>query len=189
MPFVTESIPLHRYRRDKIDGMLFRQIAPALLGALLTIASAASEIPLAPAAIADKVVVIKNEHKLLLMKDGRVLKTYLVSLGESPVGAKMRRGDHKTPEGDYVLDWHNPRSEYYRSIHISYPNEADRKRARRMGVSPGGDVFVHGLPNDYKPLAHENLGDWTDGCIAVTDAEMDEIWRAVPDGTPIEIRP
>ena len=139
---------------------------------------------------ADKVVVVKKDHTLSLIRDGKVLKTYTVALGGEPVGSKTQQGDHKTPEGTYVLDRRNSASKFYKSIHISYPNEADRAQAQQRGVDPGGDIMVHGLPNGFGWLgATHRIKDWTDGCIAVTDAEMDEIWRAVPDGTPIEIRP
>ena len=139
---------------------------------------------------ADRVVVLKKERTLQLLNQGKVIKTYKVALGGDPVGPKTRQGDHKTPEGAYVLDSRNPHSQFYKSIHISYPNASDRGAARQKGVSPGGDVFVHGLPNGYRYVgAAHRLKDWTDGCIAVTDEEMDEIWRTVPDGTPIEIRP
>jgi murein L,D-transpeptidase YafK len=139
---------------------------------------------------ADRVVVLKKERTLQLLNHGKVIKTYKVALGGDPVGPKTRQGDHKTPEGLYVLDSRNPHSQYYKSIHISYPSAGDRAAARQKGISPGGDVFVHGLPNGYRYVgsAHR-LKDWTDGCIAVTDEEMDEIWRAAADGTPIEIRP
>ncbi|HWY57870.1 MAG TPA: L,D-transpeptidase family protein [Terriglobales bacterium] len=105
------------------------------------------------------------------------------------MGEKTRQGDHKTPEGNYLLDRHNERSQFHRSIHISYPNADDRARARGLGVSPEGDIFLHGLPNGYEPPPHQTYQDWTDGCIAVTDSEIDEIFRAVPDGSPIEIKP
>jgi murein L,D-transpeptidase YafK len=139
---------------------------------------------------ADRVVVLKKEHMLQLLSRGQAIKTYKVALGGNPVGPKARQGDHKTPEGVYVLDFRNAHSQFYKSIHISYPSEHERAEARKRGFSPGGDVFVHGLPNGYGAVgtAHR-LKDWTDGCIAVTDKEIDEIWRAVPDGTPIEIRP
>jgi murein L,D-transpeptidase YafK len=139
---------------------------------------------------ADRVVVIKHEHLLQLYKDGRIIKSYKVALGGNPVGAKTRQGDHKTPEGNYVLDSRNSHSQFHESIHISYPNARDRTAARASGVSPGGDVFVHGLPNGYGWIGSEHrMKDWTDGCIAVTNEEIEEIWQAVPDGTPIEIRP
>jgi murein L,D-transpeptidase YafK len=132
----------------------------------------------------------KKDRTLELLNAGRVIKTYKVALGGDPVGAKTRQGDHKTPEGIYMLDSRNAHSKFYKSIHISYPNAQDRAAARKNGVSPGGDVFVHGLPNGYRYVgAAHRLKDWTDGCIAVTDEEMDEIWQAVPDGTTIEIRP
>jgi murein L,D-transpeptidase YafK len=139
---------------------------------------------------ADRVVVYKKEHKLDLLSQGKVIRTYKVALGGDPIGPKTRQGDHKTPEGTYILDSRNAHSQFYKSIHISYPNAGDRAAAHKSGVSPGGDVFIHGLPNGYGSVgAAHRLRDWTDGCIAVTDAEMDEIWNAVPNGTPIEIKP
>jgi len=139
---------------------------------------------------ADRVVVIKSQRILMLMSQGKVLKSYKVALGGNPIGPKLQQGDHKTPEGTYILDRRNDKSRFYRSIHISYPDEKDRATAAKLGVSPGGDVFVHGLPNHFGWLGKSHLEmDWTDGCIAVTDEEMDEIWRAVPDGIPIEIKP
>jgi murein L,D-transpeptidase YafK len=137
---------------------------------------------------ADRVLVLKSKRELLLLNRERVLKTYRISLGGDPVGPKTMEGDRKTPEGKYVLDWHNPQSDFYKSIHISYPNQADIARAAKLGVPPGEDLFIHGQPNDYHGPGKQP-GDWTDGCIAVSNAEMDEIWRAVPDGTPIEIKP
>lgn len=138
----------------------------------------------------DRVVVLKRERTLQLLSQGKVIKSYKVALGGDPVGPKTRQGDHKTPEGIYVLNSRNAHSQFYKSIHISYPDAKDREVARQQGVSPGGDVFVHGLPNGYGWIgASHRLKDWTDGCIAVTNEEMDEIWIAVPDGTPIEIRP
>ena len=139
---------------------------------------------------ADKVVVLKKERTLQLLDRGKVIRTYKIALGRNPVGPKAQQGDHKTPEGTYLLDSRNMHSKFYKSIHISYPNDQNREEARRNHVSPGGDIFVHGLPNGYKWVgAGHRLKDWTDGCIAVTDEEMDEIWRAVADRTQIEIRP
>ncbi len=139
---------------------------------------------------ADRVVVLKKERTLELLSQGKVIKTYKVALGGEPVGPKKLQGDHKTPEGLYVLDFRNSHSQFYKSIHISYPNAGDRAAARQRGLSPGGDVFVHGLPKGYGWLgASHRAKDWTDGCIAVTNQEIDEIWLAVADRTPIEIRP
>ena len=151
-------------------------------------ALSANDPPLPASAMADKVVVVKSQRTLLLMKGDEVLKRYIVSLGANPVGPKIRQGDNKTPEGSYVLDRHNTNSQYHRSIHISYPNAGDVARAKKLGVPPGGELFIHGLPNDFRGDS-EALGDWTEGCIAVSDAEINEIWRAVADGTPIEIKP
>lgn len=142
------------------------------------------------AARVDQVIVIKSQRTLTLLSQGKVLKTYKVALGGAPLGAKEQQGDHKTPEGHYFLDRRNAKSRFYKSIHVSYPDEQDKKRAAQRDVSPGGDIMVHGLPNGFGWLGatHRNM-DWTDGCIAVTNAEMDEIWELVADGTPIEIKP
>jgi murein L,D-transpeptidase YafK len=150
---------------------------------VLAVSELSSPLPV----VADKVLVLKSERKLLLMKGDEVLKTYIVSLGGSPVGRKIKQGDSKTPEGTYALDRHSAHSQYHKSIHISYPNIEDVARAKRLGVSPGGDVFLHGLPNGFR--GRSGRGDWTAGCIAVTNEEIDEIWQAVADGTPIEIKP
>jgi len=125
-----------------------------------------------------------------LLKQGKVIKSYKVALGGNPVGPKTRQGDHKTPEGVYVLDSRNAHSQFHKSIHISYPNTHDLAAARARGVSPGGDVYVHGLANGYGWVGPSHrLKDWTDGCIAVTNEEIEEIWNIVPNGTPIEIQP
>lgn len=148
------------------------------------------EGPLAAGAKADRVVVTKSERKLQLYEGGTLLKTYRVSLGRNPSGPKTQAGDHRTPEGFYTLDWRNPQSKYYLSLHISYPSAADVVIARQRGANSGGDIMVHGLPNRLGWIwKFHRMWDWTDGCIAVTNSEMDEIWRAVSDGTPIEIRP
>ena len=139
---------------------------------------------------ADRVVVLKKEHRLELWHNGTAFRTYQVALGTVPVGHKQRQGDHKTPEGFYKLDRRNPHSQFYKAIHISYPNESDRAAARKLGISPGGDVFIHGLAKKFAWVGKSHrLRDWTDGCIAVTNEEMDEIWELVPDGVPIEIKP
>lgn len=143
-----------------------------------------------PAPKVDRIVVHKKDHKLSLMSGDRVIKTYSVALGRGGLEPKRRQGDGRTPEGTYRIDSRNRQSQFHRSLHISYPSVEDRRRARKMGVSPGGDIFLHGLPNGqgWIGAAHRKM-DWTDGCIAVTDQEIEEIWTLVPDGTPIEIRP
>ncbi|THB66305.1 MAG: hypothetical protein D6B27_06890 [Gammaproteobacteria bacterium] len=139
---------------------------------------------------ADKVIVYKKRRLMMLLADGFVIKSYRISLGGNPVGHKQQQGDSKTPEGKYTLDWKNPKSSFYLSIHISYPNKDDRQRAKKNGVSPGGSIMVHGQPNWMSWAQYLRLGsDWTDGCIAVTNVEMDEIWQSVDAGTPIYIFP
>lgn len=139
---------------------------------------------------ADRVVVRKSARVLELYSEGRLLKAYPVSLGRSPQGPKEREGDRRTPEGEYVLDYRKADSSFHRALHISYPTAQDRARARALGVSPGGLVMVHGLRNGLGWLGRLHLTvDWTDGCIAVTDVQIREIWSAVPDRTPILITP
>ena len=139
---------------------------------------------------ADKVIVFKQRRLLVLLQENRTIRSYRVALGGDPKGPKQQEGDHRTPEGLYLLDRRNEHSRFYRSIHISYPNTQDRRDAAARGVSPGGDIMVHGLPNGMGWIGSAHRArDWTDGCIAVTNEEMDEIWRVVPDGTPIEIKP
>lgn len=139
---------------------------------------------------ADAVVVRKSERTLYLLKDGVVYRAYGIALGAKPEGRKREEGDEHTPEGEYVLDWRNPNSKYHLSIHVSYPNEQDREHARVRGVSPGGMIMIHGQRNGFGWLGPVvQTMDWTNGCIAVTNADMEEIWRAVPDETPIRIEP
>ncbi len=139
---------------------------------------------------ANKIIVLKEERKLILYQGDQVLKTYRISLGSQPIGAKTTQGDGRTPEGRYRICARNPHSRYYLSFKISYPAPRDRTVARKRGVKPGGDIMIHGLPNKLGFLGRSHrFMDWTDGCIAVTNKEMDELWRAVPLGTPIEIRP
>lgn len=139
---------------------------------------------------ADRVVVFKERRELVLLDDGYPFRRYRIALGFEPKGHKLREGDGRTPEGSYVLDWRNENSQFHRSIHISYPNPYDVARARQVGYSPGSHIMIHGLPEgeEWRGSSHANQ-DWTDGCIAVTNEEMDEIWKAVDDGTPIHIYP
>jgi murein L,D-transpeptidase YafK len=138
----------------------------------------------------DRVVVNKSRRELLLLSGENVLRSYRIALGFDPVGHKVREGDGRTPEGRYTIERRNPQSAYHLSLRISYPNEADRRRSAELGVDPGGDIMIHGLPNgvDAGGRGHPER-DWTRGCIAVTDAEMEEIWDLVAEGTAVEIHP
>jgi murein L,D-transpeptidase YafK len=139
---------------------------------------------------ADRIVVIKCKRQMQLLHNGSILKTYRIALGGEPVGRKEQQGDHRTPEGTYTIIGRNPNSKYHRALRVSYPNEEDRARAANRGVSPGGDIMIHGLPNGYGWVGSGHIAkDWTEGCIAVTDQEIEEIWSLVADGTPVEIRP
>ena len=139
---------------------------------------------------ADFVLVDKRSNSMYLFKGNEILKSYSVGFGQNPVGHKVQEGDHRTPEGHYMLTYKNEQSKFYRSIRINYPNERDIAIANARGVSPGGDIVIHGMPNevgDYRgPVSPIN---WTQGCIAVRNYEMDEIMRLVNSNTPIEIRP
>lgn len=139
-------------------------------------------------AAVDLVKVDKSEREMLLLDGDTVVKRYRISLGENPQGHKQQEGDEKTPEGRYSLDYINEQSSFYRSMHISYPNAADKAAAKARGVSPGGFIMIHGQPNRLPgPLSIPKRFDWTDGCIAITNAEMDEFLSLVPVGTAIEI--
>jgi murein L,D-transpeptidase YafK len=148
--------------------------------------------PLAPAASppgrVDLILVDKSDRALTLFSRGAPLKSYLgLQLGDAPIGPKRFEGDERTPEGRYTIDYRNPRSAYHLSLHISYPDAADRAYAAARGYSPGGEIFIHGQPNGL--AEGRESGDWTDGCISVSNAEIEELWRLVADGTPIEITP
>jgi murein L,D-transpeptidase YafK len=133
----------------------------------------------------DRVVVRKSQREMLLVSGDSVVRSYRVALGRDPVGRKEHEGDGRTPEGRYTIDRRNPKSKYHLSLHISYPAEADWARARSRGLEPGGDIMIHGL----KPGVDHPASDWTQGCIAVTNPEIEEIWELVADGTPVEILP
>ena len=138
----------------------------------------------------DQIVVEKRDRRLSLWYAGFSVREFRVALGHSPVGHKRGRGDGRTPEGRYSIDGRNPKSRFRRSLHISYPSRADEIEASRAGVSTGGAIMIHGLPASAGWIGKHHAGfDWTQGCIAVTNEEIDEIWELVSDGTPIEIRP
>jgi len=137
----------------------------------------------------DKILIEKKERRLMLISKGEVLKTYKIALGGIPSGPKERQGDNKTPEGTYFIDSRNKDSHYHLSLHISYPNERDKKRAKELGVSPGGNIMIHGIKNGFSWVGDSHTAvDWTKGCIAVTDEEIEEIAK-LPNGTIVEIRP
>jgi murein L,D-transpeptidase YafK len=144
---------------------------------------------LPPGTTIDRILVEKAERKLSIFRDGKKLKIYRIALGHNPVGAKEQEGDMKTPEGFYTIDYRNPNSDYHLALHISYPSEEDNARAAAHAVNAGFDIEIHGLPNGHKSADLHPWKDWTAGCIAVTDKEIEELWRVTPDGTPIEISP
>jgi len=157
---------------------------------VLILITAAWTFQAAGAETADKVVVNKARREMMLLRQGRVLRTYRIALGRDPFGAKRRQGDGKTPEGDYVISGRNSKSAFHRSLRVSYPNAVDRSRAKRNNLDPGGDIMIHGLPNGQAAIGEAHrLIDWTEGCIAVTNAEIEEIWAMVANGTPIRINP
>jgi murein L,D-transpeptidase YafK len=172
-----------------MQRMLARALTLGILfGGVLAPFAGAQSMP--SQARVDHVVVYKSRHELQLWGKGTLLKAYWVALGPKPSGHKHRQGDGRTPEGDYVIDGRNPKSLYHLSLHVSYPNLEDRRRAAAAHVSPGGDIMIHGVPHGYESIpAGQKVHDWTAGCMAVTNSEIEEIWRAVPDGTPIHIEP
>ncbi len=139
---------------------------------------------------ADKIVIEKSRRRLTLWQGNQVLKTYRIALGRSPKGKKTRANDNRTPEGFYRVDGRNPHSRYHLALHLSYPNAIDRAEAEQRRQKPGGDIMIHGIRNGLGWLGplHRTV-NWTRGCVAVTDAEIEQIWKLVPDGTPVEIRP
>jgi murein L,D-transpeptidase YafK len=164
-------------------------------GVAAEVGSGMTQVPMAPSVaatmpIADLVLVRKSERRLYLMRHGEVLRSYRVALGLIPDGPKERSGDFRTPEGRYQLTRRNSRSDYFLSIQVSYPNAQDLRRARRDHVNPGGSIMVHGLPNLQRhPPDYYAAADWTDGCIAMSNSDMVELWLMVQDNTPIDILP
>jgi murein L,D-transpeptidase YafK len=142
-----------------------------------------------PVGIADSIVIEKRAHRLTLYHMGRPLRTYLVALGSEPAADKVRAGDRRTPEGVFSVEARNPFSKYHLALRLSYPDARHIMQAQALGVAPGGDIMIHGLPNGRSKVgsAHRST-DWTNGCIALTDQEIEEIWSAVPVGTPVQIK-
>jgi len=151
--------------------------------------TAAQPEPVSPL-MADRIVVRKSKRSLELLHDGVVVESFPIALGRQPEGPKQEEGDGRTPEGIYHIDWRSIQTHYTRALHISYPDEHDRKQAHAMSVDAGGAIFIHGLPPDYGPFdPPEWYRDWTEVCIAVGNAAVVKIWDAVPDGTEVEILP
>lgn len=165
-------------------------LAWALMGSTLLATTTLAGPPTKPVEKADRVLVEKAENRLSLYRDDKLLAKYHVVFGGQPRGHKQQQGDKRTPEGDYVLDWKKADSAYHRAIHVSYPNTADREAAKRRGVDPGGLIMIHGQPNGLEAFeAITQTRNWTDGCIALRNADMDEVWSRVDAGTPIRIKP
>ena len=166
-----------------------RWLIPLCCFLFATLAQAMSSPGLNSQAV-DKVLVVKSERKLLLLSRGEVLKSYRVSLGKRPDGPKQREGDKRTPEGFYWIDWRKVSDKYNLAMHISYPNELDQQQAQQKGVPPGGMIMIHGTPLDEEyPEWFFSTLDWTEGCIAMRNNDIREVWSLVKDGTLIEIRP
>jgi murein L,D-transpeptidase YafK len=146
--------------------------------------------PLPAGTMVDRILVEKSARRLSIFANGNKLKSYRVALGRNPMGVKQQEGDMKTPEGVYTIDSRNPQSDYHLALHVSYPSDEDKARAAERGVYAGFDIMIHGIQNGGGWVgAFHRLHDWTAGCIALTDEEIEELWRVTSDGTPIEIRP
>jgi len=157
---------------------------------ILLVAMAPADIQAGTFPVADKVVIEKAARKLHLLQNGEAFRTFEIALGMRPVGDKKKEGDFRTPEGRYVLDGRNQNSDYFLAIHISYPDSADRREASQLGVDPGGAIMIHGQPNvPTRSEAYYRTQDWTNGCIAVSNSDMIDIWLMTGENTPIEIHP
>ncbi|WP_111642986.1 L,D-transpeptidase family protein [Marinimicrobium alkaliphilum] len=177
--------------------MPFRHAAAAILLFFAWILPASGEelafygppIPDVYLPLADEILVDKSSRAMYLISDGEPFRRYDVALGRNPEGHKKRRGDRRTPEGTYYITRRNLDSDFHIALHISYPSPEDRARANARGQNPGGNIVIHGQRNSYVSGDYKRAGDWTDGCIALSNAEMEELWHLVPIGTPIRILP
>jgi murein L,D-transpeptidase YafK len=178
---------LHALLVSFLSANMIAAAPTALHGAAL---DATSVVAGGPLRLVDSIVVEKKARTLTLYADGKPMRTYLVALGAKPVGDKVRAGDNKTPEGLFYIDARQPNSKYHLALHISYPDAPRRAKAEALGVDPGGDIMIHGLPNGLGAAgAAHRKNDWTNGCVALTDEEIEQIWSVVPIGTPVEIKP
>ena len=165
--------------------LLLSQLFAGLLLLIQPASIQAGEFP-----VADKVLIEKAARRLHLLKNGKAFRTFKIALGIRPVGDKKKEGDFKTPEGSYMLDRRNQNSDFFLSIRVSYPSAVDRREAQELGVDPGGAIMIHGQPNEpTRSEAYYRTQDWTNGCIAVSNSDMIDIWLMTGDNTPIEIRP
>jgi murein L,D-transpeptidase YafK len=165
-------------------------LLPMLFAGTVARAAALDDAERPPAPRADAILVVKSEHRLYLLRDGVAIRSYPVKLGLNPVGPKRHEMDFRTPEGRYVIDGRNRNSRYFRALHVSYPNAEDRREAAAQRVRPGGDIMIHGLPNaPQKDPAYYQSQDWTNGCIALSNDDLLEVWALVPRRVPVEIRP
>ena len=168
---------------------------PALLAALaflFVFSGPATSTELSPVsdAVVDRIVIEKSKRTMTLLKQGSEVRTYKVALGRNPIGPKIQKGDQKTPEGLYYVDYKLQNSVYHRALHLNYPNQDDIERARSLGVTPGNSIMIHGMKEDKLWMGDvQYLFDWTNGCIALTNREIEEVWVLVPEWTPVEIRP
>lgn len=169
---------------------LVRKTSTEIFEPLHAVPLPATRVRLAAPTAADSLVVYKKERTLTLFYRGVPVRSYFIALGGKPVGDKERAGDQRTPEGLYSIEAHNPASKFHLALRISYPNAVNRARAAALGVDPGGDIMIHGLPKESSEVGRDHRqDDWTNGCVALTNQEIEEVWRVVPDGTPIEIKP
>jgi len=189
---IMVGVPVSAAYRCPIATRRWAYVTLFLAAVVVILVGCAGSEPKKKRIWADQVVVEKSKRKLTLIRDGELMREYRIKLGKRPRGHKVRQGDERTPEGSYFLDWRNPNSRFYKSIHISYPNKRDIRFARLGGYDPGGMIMIHGQPNHIRSAKFKEQylsRDWTNGCIAVQNHEMDEIWRLVRHGTPIKILP
>ena len=175
---------------DRVMKARVAKMVPRCLFAVSLILAIAIPAQVLGDQAADAVLVVKSERRLYLLRENEAIASYPVTFGSNPQGHKAREGDERTPEGRYELDWKNAHSAFYKAIHVSYPNASDRAEAAANNEDPGGAIMIHGQKNGYgwlSPLSR--FFNWTDGCIALSDSDMEEVWQKVEAGTPIEIRP
>jgi murein L,D-transpeptidase YafK len=193
MAWINQLRRAHAARTPQLGSGVparFTLMLSIIAAAAAAICANSEPAPLPTDAKVDLLVVEKANHKLLAYSHGALLRSYSIALGGDSSDPKSRQGDRRTPEGRYFIDAHNANSSFHRALHVSYPSAADIERARAAGYDPGGDIMVHGIHNGLGWIGRAHrLMDWTAGCVAVTDPEIEELYRVVPDGTQIDLRP